>query len=74
MQDLKPHELAALEFLTQGPDAPGTVVDDSVMAAIIVFEGLVKKRLVQRRQSSNGPVYSLTDEGIEVVLKERESE
>jgi hypothetical protein len=54
----------ALTFLTQGPDTPGAVVDETVMAAHFVYLGLVDRGLASKQIGDDGPVYSINEAGI----------
>lgn len=54
----------ALTFLTQGPDAPGTVVDETIMAAHFVYLDLVERGLASKEIGDDGPVYSINEAGI----------
>ncbi|MDE4914810.1 hypothetical protein ACLBYF_05810 [Methylobacterium brachiatum] len=53
----------ALAFLTQGPDAPGEVVDEATMCAHLVYIDLVDRGLAAKEMGEDGPVYSITDAG-----------
>ena len=64
---MTPIERKALEFLSLGPDAPGVVDSEEVMAAHIVFLDLVKRGLVAKDMGDEGPIYSLTPAGLAVL-------
>ncbi len=65
---MTPIERKALEFLTLGPDAPGVVDSEEVMAAHLVFLDLVKRGLVAKDIGDDGPIYSITDAGRAVLV------
>lgn len=60
---LSDSDRAALEFLTQGPDEPGIVDSHEVLAAHLVFLGLVEQGLASKVQGDDGPIYSITAAG-----------
>lgn len=57
---MNPSDRRALEFLTHGPDEPGPVDSEEIMAAHLVFLNLVERGLAAKIQGDNGPIYSIT--------------
>ncbi len=52
---LRPHEIMALDFLDRnGPDAPGEVNSEEVMAAHLLFLDLKDRKLVSTTQGKTG--------------------
>ncbi|BAQ50376.1 hypothetical protein [Methylobacterium aquaticum] len=69
---LRPHEIMALDFLDRnGPDAPGEVNSEEVMAAHLLFLDLKDRRLVSTTQGEDGPVYAITEAGLEALARAR---
>ncbi len=56
-------DFKALNFLTLGPDTPGKVTNDEILAAHFVFLGLVQRGLVAKDIGEDGPTYSITFAG-----------
>ena len=66
---MKPHERQALLFLASGPDQIGVIETDEQMAAAMVFIDLERRGyLTSQSMPEGGPVYSLSDAGVEAVL------
>lgn len=61
----------ALDFLALGPDVPGPVTNDEILAAHFVFLGLVERGLVTKGMGHEGPIYSISLAG-RAALAEQE--
>lgn len=63
MAELKPHERAALIFLSHGPDTPGEIDSDEKLCAVLVFADLKKRGLVISSIDGRGPTFHITPAG-----------
>ncbi|GJD65136.1 hypothetical protein [Methylobacterium frigidaeris] len=69
---LRPHEIMALDFLDRnGPDAPGEVNSEEVMAAHLLFLDLKDRGLVSTTPGDDGPVYAITAAGKQALAVAR---
>ena len=70
--DLKHHEMQALLFLAHGPDTMGRIDSDEKLAAALVFAKLHKRGNVQLDRSAQRCLVSLSDQGVETVVRHQE--
>ena len=70
MSKLKAHEILALKYLAKGPDTIKEVTEGN-MAAVIVFEDLKRRGLVEVIKDMSGLSYFISDRGRAALGEDR---
>ncbi len=65
------HEMQALKFLSKGPDCISNLDCEENIAALMVYNDLRRDGFLLSRDTDSGTEFSLSDLGIEELLKAR---
>ena len=70
MSKLKAHEILALKYLAKGPETVKEVTSKN-MSAVIVFEGLKRRGLVEVIKDISGLSFFISDKGRAALGEEK---